>query len=279
MPNVVITGAASGLGRALALRYAALGWQVGVTDRDVPGAQAVLEEVRAAGSDGFVQALDVTRSDDFEALAETVRKTWSGLDAMVNNAGVASGGTVEATSDEDWHWVLEIDLLGVVRGCRMAVPLLRQNGGGHIINVASFAGVAAAPGMASYNVAKAGVISLSETLRAEVHNDGTSVTVACPAFFRTNLMQSFRSPHADQDKLVDKLISRARLSAEDIAQEIVRAAQAKQFMVIPQKRARRQYLLKRISPELYFRELMKATAGFMGSKSPAKAAPSTPEQA
>ena len=162
--RVVITGAGSGLGRALALAYAARGAAIAVTDRDAASAEATLAAVQAAGGDGFCATVDVTQAADFVVLADMVHSRWQGLDILVNNAGVATAGTVQQASLKQWHWVLDINLLGCVRGIQALAPMMTTAGGGHIVNIASFAGIANPPAMASYNAAKAAVISLTQCL-------------------------------------------------------------------------------------------------------------------
>lgn len=262
-PRAVITGAGSGLGQALALRLARAGWRVAVTDIDRDRAEASLSRVREAGGDGLAEACDVRREADFGRLAERLREAWGGVDWLVNNAGVASGGTVAETPLEDWQWMLDINLMGVVRGCRALLPLLAAESGAHVINVASFAGFAGVPGMAAYNVAKAGVIALSETLRAELAGRGIGVTVACPSFFATNLLESFRSPQAGQRGLMAHLMERSPITADDIASDIVQAARRGQFLVISHPRARAALRLKCRDPEAYFRQTVRSTRRFV----------------
>lgn len=262
--RVAITGAGSGLGRELALRYARDGWRVAVTDIQTGRARRVAGEVNDAGGQAIAQTLDTRRDEDFAQLNERLEETWGGLDVFVNNAGVAGSGTVAQTSIEDWQWMLEINLMGMVRGCRSALPMLRASQG-HLINIASFAAIANAPGMASYNVAKAGVLSLSETLRGEEYDNGVGVTVACPAFFATNLMESFRGQSPRQKSMVQKLMDRSAITAERVADDIVTAAAEGEFLVISHRDARWQYRFKRVSPDTFFKTVLKATRSFTDS--------------
>ncbi|MES1944788.1 short chain dehydrogenase [Salinisphaera sp. PC39] len=261
--RVAITGAGSGLGRALALRFAREDWRVAVTDRDAEAAARVAGEVEAAGGEAFAQRLDVTREADFSALIDRLRDEWGGVDVFVNNAGVGSAGTVTEGDMAEWERQLDINLLGVVRGCRAAVPLLREGGGGHVINIASFAAIASAPGMAAYNAAKAGVLSLSETLRGEVHDDHIGVSVACPAFFATNILDSFESPDPAQKAMVKKVMEKSEVGAEDVAADLYRAAMEDRFLVISHGKALWQYRMKRLAPERFFHEVRKAMRPFV----------------
>src|SRR5690606_37851261 len=132
-----------------------------------------------------------------------------GVDLVINNAGVSGGGPVLTTSLEDWAWMININLLGVVRGCRLFGAILAEQGEGHIVNISSFAGLAGAPNMASYATAKAGVVALSEGLRAELHGSGIKVSVVCPSFFATNLLDGFRAPDASSHALAERFMQEA----------------------------------------------------------------------
>ncbi|WP_423822366.1 SDR family oxidoreductase [Salinisphaera sp. SPP-AMP-43] len=258
-PRIAITGAGSGLGRALALRYARAGWRVAVTDIQAERARRVAKETETAGAAAsFDQSLDVRAEADFEALIARLQQDWGGLDVFINNAGVAAAGTAAETPEKDWQWITEINLLGVARGCRIALPALRESGG-HVVNIASFAAIANAPGMVAYNVTKAGVLALSETLRAEEIDHGVGVSVACPAFFTTNLLESFRSPRPGREAVVEKLMAQSGVSAEDVAEQVFDAVADKRFLVLTHRDTRWQYRLKRLQPEWFFRAMCRFT--------------------
>ena len=172
---------------------------------------------------------------------------------VINNAGVATGGDIDQGPIEDWNWVIDVNIMGVVRGCRVFVPVMRQQGGGQIINVASAAGLLSPPGMDSYNVTKAAVVALSETLYTEQSRNHIGVTVACPAFFKTNLMESARSAVPGLNRAVDQLMSRSPLSADDVARSVVRSAERGELVAAPHVLERRLWLLKRLSPTSYYR--------------------------
>lgn len=269
--RVLITGAGSGLGRAIALRFAAAGARLAVTDLEISAAQATLEGVEKVGGSGFAAACDVRREEDFAALAQRVEREWGGLDVLVNNAGVATAGTVLDAPIEQWRWVLDINLLGCVRGCRALAPLMVAQGRGHIVNIASFAGIANPPALASYNAAKAAVISLSETLRFELAPHGVAVSVVCPSFFKTGLLESSRrqAPAAlgnaapQMERIVERLMEKAPLTAEDVAEAVYQAVRRRRFLVLPHTDERKRARLKRFAPELYFRVARKATAKFL----------------
>ena len=269
--RVFITGAGSGLGKALALRFAADGWRVAVTDVDLAAATQTLSEVLSAGGSGFADVCNVTSEESFAAIAARLQREWNGVDVLVNNAGVATKGTVAESSLEQWQWVLNINLLGCVRGARAIIPLLTAQGSGHIVNIASFAGIANPPAMASYNAAKAAVISLSETLRHELEAQGVGVSVVCPSFFKTNLIATSRQaspeqgdePSPQMDRIVQRLMEKSSITADSVAADIFDAVREKRFLVLVNADDKRQVLLKRVSPEFYYRMVQKATAKFM----------------
>jgi NAD(P)-dependent dehydrogenase (short-subunit alcohol dehydrogenase family) len=263
--RVLVTGAGSGLGRALSLEFAARRWQVACTDVSGDAAQQTLQAIQAHGGTGLAQALDVTSETAFSEALRTVEAQWGGLDVLINNAGVATAGTVVDSPLEQWRWVLDVNLLGCVRGARAVIPLMIEQGGGHIINIASFAGIANPPALASYNAAKAAVISLSETLRFELHEHSIGVSVACPSFFKTNLLNGGRSAAPQVERLVQRLMDKASITAADVARDIYLAMRQDRFLVISHDDARRHARLKRWLPQSYFRRALKATAPFLRS--------------
>src|SRR5690554_4756647 len=160
--RVVVTGAGSGLGRELALRYAREGAWLALADIQEEGLKETLRLVEEAGGSGFTRRCDVRDYSQLAALAQSCEEMMQGIDILINNAGVASGGWFEDLSLEDWDWQISINLMGVVKGYKAFLPLLQK--GGRIINIASMAALMQAPAMSNYNVAKAGVVALSESL-------------------------------------------------------------------------------------------------------------------
>jgi NAD(P)-dependent dehydrogenase (short-subunit alcohol dehydrogenase family) len=178
--RMMITGAGSGLGREIALRWAREGWQLALSDVSEPGLQETLKMVREAGGDGFVQRCDVRDYSQLTAFAQACEEKLGGIDIIVNNAGVASGGFFSELSLEDWDWQIAINLMGVVKGCKAFLPLLEQSKG-KIINIASMAALMQGPAMSNYNVAKAGVVAL---VGKPVDRTGASRKSACMWFAR-----------------------------------------------------------------------------------------------
>ena len=263
-PVALISGAGSGLGAAMAGRFAAAGWRVIVTDQHIDSAEKVTAGL--AGTDHAARALNVTDSSQWEALAAFVDSEYGRIDLLVNNAGVATGGMLGETPLEDWEWVLEINLMGVVRGCHHFVGRFRSQGFGHIVNVASWAGLAAAPGIASYGTAKAAVVSMSEMLRAELAPYGVEVSVLCPAFVKTALTDSMRAPDDTYAKRVQRWMEHSGISADDVAEIVFKATQKPRFLLLTHPETRWQYRLKRWFPSLYFRILMRTMRKLMPRK-------------
>jgi NAD(P)-dependent dehydrogenase (short-subunit alcohol dehydrogenase family) len=249
--RVFITGGASGLGRALALRFAREGGRVALGDVNEERLADAAEAVAAAGGEALPLRCDITSDDEVAAAAAAIEETWGGVDVLVNNAGVAAAGTVLDTSMDDWRWMTEINLLGAVRVTQAFLPMMESAGSGHVINVASAAGIVQSPGMASYNVAKGGMIALSETLQAEVAGFGIGVTVVCPSFFTTNLMESYRGPDEGARDLAGRLMDRSKLDADDIADAVYKGYRDKDFFVFGHGEARLAYHFKRLFPGLF----------------------------
>lgn len=267
---VAITGAGSGLGRSLALHYARHGWAVALSDLSAARALTVAGEVADLGAQSLAIQVDIRNAADLEAFAAEANKQFGRIDIFVNNAGVAGAGSLMETSADDWAWMLDINLMGVVRGCKAVAPLMKRQGFGHIVNIASLAGIASAPMMASYNVAKAGVISLSESLRADLSGTGVGVSVVCPSFFVSDLASSARTCNAEQQRIVSKLVNKSSWTAEDIARIVADGVAAGRFMILPQGDARFAWWFKRLLPERFHHWVVKRSRGMVASENSPK---------
>ena len=272
--RMMITGAGSGLGREIALRWAREGWWLALSDVNDAGLQETLRLVREAGGDGFTrrcdvrdysqltalaQACDVRDYSQLTALAQACDEQFGGIDVIVNNAGVASGGFFSELSLEDWDWQIAINLMGVVKGCKAFLPLLERSRG-RIINIASMAALMQGPAMSNYNVAKAGVVALSESLLAELRQQEIGVHVVCPSFFQTNLLDSFRGPTPEMKAQVGKLLESSPISAADIADYIYREVEKGEFMILPHEMGRMAWQLKRQNPQALYDEMASMAA-------------------
>ncbi len=191
----VVTGAASGIGRALADRWADSGMKVVLADVEEGPLDAARDELDARGADVLAVRTDVSDAAQVDALAAATLDHFGGVHLVCNNAGVGGGGPMWEAGIEDWEWVLGVNLWGVIHGIRAFVPHLVAQDEGHVVNTASIAGFAYAPMMGPYNASKAAVVAISETLKAELalHGSNVGVSVLCPGWVNTRIMDSDRN--------------------------------------------------------------------------------------
>lgn len=229
----VVTGGASGIGRAMADRWAAEGMKVVLADVEVGPLEEAAAALAAGGTDVLAVPTDVADGDQVDALAAAALDRFGAVHLVCNNAGVGGGGLSWECSREDWDWVLGVNLWGVIHGVRAFVPHLVAQGEGHVVNTASIAGFAYAPFMGPYNASKAAVVAISETLKAELdmNASGVGVTVVCPGWVNTRIHESDRNrpggPVADEAglmgrQMLEQLLASGR-SPEDVA-DLVAAA-------------------------------------------------------
>jgi NAD(P)-dependent dehydrogenase (short-subunit alcohol dehydrogenase family) len=250
--KAVVTGAGSGIGQAFAVELAARGSQVLCSDIDEAAAHRTRHLIEDQGGRAAVSRCDVSELAQVQQLAQDATD-WFGRPPtlVINNAGVGAGGqSVGQTPIEDWDWTLGINLWGPIYGCHVFTPLLRQNGRGGIINVASAASFGAAPGMAAYNVSKAGVLSLSETLAAELAGTKIAVTVVCPTFVKTNIVESGRIT-AESSAAARRLMQYTGMSPRRVARIALNANDHGRLYAIPQLDAKLGWQIKRTVPEAY----------------------------
>jgi short-subunit dehydrogenase len=249
-PCAVITGAASGFGRALALVLAERGARLVLGDLDQAGLDETAKLVKARGAlSARCLVCDVTRLESVQSLAAACE---SAVDLVVNNAGVSSGGGVGEAPLEDWRWTVEVNFFGVLHGCHVFAPILRAQGHGHILNVASAAGLLSAPGMGAYNVSKAAVVSLSETLSAELEGTGAGVTVLCPTFFQTNIAKNGRF-HDEKTRATAEKLVREGKTADEVARAALASVEKGRLYSVPMADGRMYWRLKRLAPESFRR--------------------------
>ena len=270
--RIFISGGASGLGRALAERYARAGWRVCIGDLDVERCAEVLAAIRVHSPHSQALACDVTREDALQAAADWLQREWGGVDVVVNNAGVAQMGGIAETTLDDWRWAVDINLLGVVRGCKVFAPLLRTQGGGQLVNIASMAGLVHMPNAAAYNATKAAVVALSETLQLELEPDGIGVSVVCPAFFRTDLARNMRAANPQLEGMTKRLVERARIGADEIAERIFAGIERGDLHILTHPEARRFWRLKRMLPYRWYLALMRRQLAQVAARMQRKAA-------
>ena len=226
--RVLVTGGAGGLGGALTAAFRARGDEVLVADI----------------VDGADISLDVRSDDDWAAARDWVEGHWGGLDVLVNNAGVAGGGRIDVAGMDEWQWITEINLFGVVRGTRTFVPMFKQQRSGHLVNVASLAGLVHPAGMGSYNAVKAGVVAFSETCAHELADWDVRCSVVCPSYFRTKLIENMQGSDTAVGQVIGGLVAAAPLGPEDIAAAVLEGMDRGDELILPDPAARAAYELK-----------------------------------
>ncbi len=242
----ILTGAAHGFGQALALELARERKRLLLSDIDLDALEKTAELARQAGAiEVKTRRVDVTRPEDWLALEQETRK--APIELLINNAGVCSAGTFEGLSLADWQWTLDIDLNGVIYGCYHFLPRLKAQASGRIINIASAAGLLSPPNLAAYNVAKAGVVALSESLAAELAGTGVGVTVVCPTFFQTGIADRGRVANADMKFLADRFL-RGGPSAAVVARRTLQLARRGKLYALPMWDGWLGWVLKRLIP-------------------------------
>lgn len=253
--KAVVTGAGSGIGREFALELARRGGTVVCSDLHADRVAETAEMVEKLGTGSAVAHTgDVAKEDDIANLADTARSHFDGpTSLMINNAGVGIGGKrVGEIGLEDWRWALDINLWGMVVGSELFMPQLREVGRpAGLINVASAAGFTAAPTMAPYNVGKAGVMALAETLAAELAGTKINTTVLCPTFVPTRVISDGRVAEGKGRSTAEKAMSMSRVDAAGVAKMTLDANERGKLYVVPQLEAKAFWFSKRMSPRIY----------------------------
>ena len=249
--RVFVTGGSSGLGAALAAAFLRRGDEVLVGDIEPPPPST-------SGGPHHLH-LDVRSDDDWRAAHDWVSEHWGGLDVLVNNAGVAGGGRVDVATMDEWQWITEINLFGVVRGTRTFVPMLKEQRSGHIVNIASLAGLVHPAGMGSYNAVKAGVVAFSETCAHELAEWGIRCSVVCPSYFRTGLVERMQGSDAAVGHVIGDLVRSAPLGPDDIAAAVLEGLDAGAELILPDDAARAAYGLK-LSDRAAYDQMMRRQA-------------------
>ena len=194
--TAVVTGAASGMGRAFAERFGQLGMNVVLADVEEPRLMETAGVMRENGATVLPVVTDVASGESVDNLAAKAFDAYGAVHVLCNNAGVGGGGPMHELTTNDWQWVLGVNLWGVIHGIRAFLPTMLSSGEeGHIVNTASMAGMIAGPMMGPYNAAKFAVVAISETLHAELSASGAnvSVSVLCPGFVNTDITDSARN--------------------------------------------------------------------------------------
>lgn len=257
----VITGAGSGIGRALAFELSAAGCKLALSDINEAAVKAVAAELKEKGREVMVDRLDVADRDAFYAYADKVMAHYGKVNLVFNNAGVALGATVEQMSYEDFEWLMGINFWGVVYGTKAFLPYLKQSGEGHIVNVSSVFGLIGVPTQSAYNAAKFAVRGFTESLRMELETEGDNIscTSVHPGGIKTNIARSARmkgdmskytGTKGDPRENFEKLF---RTTPEEAASTIIKGVRANKRRVLIGSDAVAIDTMQRLLPTVYQR--------------------------
>ena len=253
--TVLVTGAASGIGRSTALLAASRGANLAICDLDEAALAQVESQARSGGSDVLARRIDVANRDEMRDFAEAVHGKVAAVDLLVNNAGVGLGAEFLETELEDWDWIVSINLMGVVHGCHFFIPKMIERGsGGHVANVSSMAGYFATAPLAAYTTTKFAVLGLSEALRQELHSHGIGVTAICPGIINTPITTHARARGKSDDPVLrERLVAmyaRRNYTSDRVARNILKAVERNRAVAPIAAEAWALYAMKRISPRL-----------------------------
>lgn len=246
---VIVTGGASGIGRALCLELAARGARVVVADLNAAGALQVAAEIAAAGGTAEVRSVDVASWEAVDALVDGVVTAHGRIDYLFNNAGIGVAGEERDVTLADWQRVLAVNLWGVVHGVHAAYPRMLQQGFGHIVNTASLAGLTPAPLQTSYVASKHAVVGLSCALRVEAADRGVRVSVVCPGLIDTPILHTIDVRGMDPERLRGIVTTTTKaMPAAACARVILRGVEKNKPIIVVTRAAYAVWLLTRVSP-------------------------------
>lgn len=270
----VITGAASGIGLAIAKRCASEGMKVVLADIEEASLIKAEEELKIFKTDLLLVVCDVSKEKDIQLLSKKTIEAFGKIDLLFNNAGVSTGGLLWENSEADWKWVLGVNLFGVINSVKTFVPIMmKQNNECHIINTSSIAGLTSAPGNSIYGVSKHGIINVSETLYYELKlaKSKINVSVVCPGFVKTRLsdaernrpkkFKSLKSVQSSQKEMINQAFNKGVLngmSPEKVSEKIFEGIKAKKFYIFTNDdckgiiKQRMEDILNESNPTIYF---------------------------
>jgi short-subunit dehydrogenase len=246
--SALITGAASGIGRALALALARERANLFLVDFDQAGLAAVAEEARELHPNVIAHVADLTRREDVQGIVDRLLWRWDGVDILINNAGIAYYGATHKMTAEQWDRLVAVNLLAPIELTCKLLPAMLRRSEAHILNVCSVAGLVAAPKLAAYHATKFGLLGFTESLRAEYGPRGLGVTAFCPGFVRTNI---YRATMTAGQKSVPRIPSWLAASPERIARRAVRAIRRSEGVVVVTPLAHFVWRFKRFAPGLF----------------------------
>ncbi len=272
--TVAITGAAGGIGRAVAEAFAARGAHLALADVDAGGLGRTADELRTAGRRVLARTVDVARADDVARFRDEAYGLFGRVDVLCNVAGIAINGLLEDMALEDWRRIIDVDLWGVIHGCHFFYPaMIRQGGGGHIVNVASMAALGPLPASAAYGAVKSAVLGLSEGLRLEAARHRIGVTVVCPGVVATGMsgalrmVSGARGRSAEQTRdAIGRLMTRFGARPERVATALVRAVETDAGVVPVGPEAAALDLLRRGNRRLYDAVMTRALRAILADR-------------
>lgn len=256
-----ITGAASGLGAALTKILAKNGWTLHLSDINRDALETSVHSLEGAKAT-YLYTLNVSDKQQYREVVQAALEKTESIDLLINNAGIGDGDFFQNHNLENWERVVDINLLGTFYGCHYFVPTMVSQKSGLIINIGSAAGFMNGPGMSAYNVSKAAVYSLSETLYHELKVNNIHVTVVTPTFFRSNVMKNSDSPTVFKN-FVEKQMKYSKTSADELAGVILTQASRGKFQIIHPKDAKQNYFFKKWFPKRVEKEFGKMMAKFI----------------
>lgn len=261
--TAVVTGAGSGIGRAIASALVRRGFKVGVVDIDMAAAAETVASVTAAGGSAEAYECDVSDAEQVQGMCDHFYEAWGEVGLLVNNAGIGGGGYVGETSIDDWRKVVGINLFGVLHGCHAFIPRMKETGRGHIVNTASIAGLFPVMGFSPYNTTKAAVVSLSETLAVELAPFNIGVTILCPSMVPTSIMDnslkvvSIEGYEAGEwgAQLINTGLRQSRITVDDVARKVLEGVDKGRLFVLTNPASWMNWFYVRFFTETYFRSM------------------------
>ncbi len=267
----IVTGAASGIGRATAVELARRGAHLAISDLDRSGLAETAKRIEALGSGVTTYLLDVADRDAVYAFAQDIETSHGGADIVINNAGVAQIARIDELTYDDFEWVMKIDFWGMVYGTKAFLPQLRAKGAGHIVNVSSLFGLVAVPSQAAYNSAKFAIRGFTEALRHEMKGTGIAVSCVHPGGIKTNIVRNARFLQSTQATVREEAVSGfdrlARTTPERAGQVIVRGIERNKPRILIGADAKAIDWLQRLMPASYGKLLFRREAGALAGES------------
>jgi NAD(P)-dependent dehydrogenase (short-subunit alcohol dehydrogenase family) len=260
--QVLVTGAASGIGRETSLAFAREGASLLLADKDAGGLEDAARLIRGLGAQCSTYIADVSNIRQINDMARIIEGQFGGLDVLVNNAGVFIWADFMDTTLEDWRWIMGTNLWGPIYMIGAFLPSMIERGSGHIVNIASGGGLVTLPALTAYCTTKFGLVGLGEALQHEVRDKNITVTTVCPGSTKTQIIEHIRVRGLDREKLEKVVYPKTnRYPADKTASIIVKAVKRDRHLVVTTTGMKLMVYIKRLSPALY-RALIRPFAKF-----------------